>query len=38
MDSSQALFHNRITAPYWLPHLSVSSSSAALAAPALTAV
>ena len=38
MNSSQALFHNRMIAAYLVPHLSVSSSSAALAAVAFTAV
>ena len=38
MNSSQAFSQSRITAPYCLPHFSVSSSSAALAAAALTAV
>jgi len=38
MNSSQALFHSRMIAPYFEPHFSLSSSSAALAAVALTAV
>jgi len=37
MNSSQALFHSRMIAGYWLPHFSLSSSRAALAAVALTA-
>lgn len=38
MNSSHALFHSRMIAPYFSPHFSVSSSSAARAAVALTAV
>jgi hypothetical protein len=38
MNSSHALAHSRITAGYRCPHLSLSSSNAARAAAALTAV
>ena len=37
MNSSQALVHSRMIAPYLLPHFWLSSSKAALAASALTA-
>ena len=38
MNSSQAFCQSRMIAGYRCPHLSASSSSAARAAPALTAV
>ena len=38
MNSSQALSHSRMIAGYCLPHFSASSSNAARAAAALTAV
>ena len=38
MNSSQALFHSRMIAAYWLPHFSASSSSAARAAAGFGAV